>query len=263
MPGTLTGKEKYRTYTDDIELSKARQSGTPRGMNVSEPERWVSTIGGGALTVYGLSRRNWTGAILALMGGALVYRGVTGHCSVYGALGANTRDIGRRKVNTDRAAKVENSITINRPAEELYRFWRDLTNLPRFMKHVESVLVKDNRHSHWVVKAPLGMTVEWDAEIISEIPNELIGWRSVGSGDVDHAGSVRFEPAGAHGTTVKVMVQYDPPAGPVGVAFANILGEDPGHQIEEDLRHLKEVMETAKPSGTASQASGQEPVQTT
>jgi uncharacterized membrane protein len=197
------------------------------------------------------------------MGGALVYRGVTGHCSVYGALGASTRDIGRRKVNTDRAAKVEKNIVINRPAAELYRFWRDLANLPRFMKHVESVLVKDNRHSHWVVKAPLGMTVEWDAEIISEIPNELIGWRSVGSGDVDHAGSVRFEPAGAQGTTVKVMMQYDPPAGPVGVAFANILGEDPGHQIEEDLRRFKEVMETAKVSATASQTSGQESFKTT
>jgi uncharacterized membrane protein len=262
MPGTLTGKEKYRTYTDDIESNRVRQGGTASGMNVSEPERWVSTIGGGALTAYGLSRRSWTSAILALMGSALVYRGVTGHCSVYGALGANTRAIGRRKVNTDRAAKVENSVTINRPAEELYRFWRDLTNLPRFMKHVESVLVKDNRHSHWVVKAPLGMTVEWDAEIISEIPNELIGWRSVGSGDVDHAGSVRFEPAGSRGTTVKVMLQYDPPAGPVGVAFANILGEDPGHQIEEDLQRFKEVMETAKPSATASQTSGHESLKT-
>ena len=262
MEATLTGKEKYRTYTDDIERSRT-QDDSEKDMNVSQPERWVSIIGGGALTAYAMSRRSWSGAILALIGGALLYRGATGHCSVYQAIGANTRNIGRRKVNTDRAAKVEKSITINRRPEELYRFWRDLANLPRFMKHVESVQVKDSRHSHWVVKAPLGMTVEWDAEIISEIPNELIGWRSVGSGDVDHAGSVRFEPA-AHGqgTNVRVMLQYDPPAGPVGVAFANILGEDPGHQIEEDLRRLKEVMQTATSPEAASPSSAQDSLKT-
>jgi uncharacterized membrane protein len=260
MAATLTGKEKYRTYTDDIELTK---SDSERNMNVGQPERWVSIIGGSALTAYAMSRRSWPAAVLALIGGALLFRGATGHCSVYQAIGANTRNIGRRKVNTDRAAKVEKTITINRPPEELYRFWRDLANLPRFMKHVESVQVKDNRHSHWVVKAPLGMTVEWDAEIISEIPNELIGWRSVGSGDVDHAGSVRFEPAAyGQGTNVRVMLQYDPPAGPVGVAFANILGEDPGHQIEEDLSRLKEVMETAKSSASAP-SSAQEALKTT
>ena len=263
MAATLTGKEKYRTYTDDMDLSRTHENSV-RNMNVGQPERWVSIIGGGALTAFAVSRRSWPAAILALIGGALLYRGATGHCPVYQAIGANTRNIGRRKVNTDRAAKVERSLTINRPPEELYRFWRDLANLPRFMKHVESVQVKDNRHSHWVVKAPLGMTVEWDAEIISEIPNELIGWRSVGSGDVDHAGSVRFEPsANGQGTHVRVMLQYDPPAGPVGVAFANILGEDPGHQIEEDLYRLKEVMETAKSSAAALPSSAQEPLKTT
>jgi uncharacterized membrane protein len=243
MRATLTGKEKYRTYTDDIDWSRNLQDGSPR--NVNEAERWVSALGGAALSVYGLSRRSWPGLILAAIGSVLVYRGALGHCSLYQALGVSTADLGRRKVNTDRAVKVEQSIIVNRPADELYRYWRDLGNLPRFMKHVESVEVKDDRHSHWIVKAPLGMKVEWDAEIISEIPNELIGWRSEGNGDVDNAGSVRFQAApDGQGTEVRVMLQYDPPAGLVGVAMAKILGEEPAEQIEEDLRRFKQVMET-------------------
>jgi uncharacterized membrane protein len=166
---------------------------------------------------------------------------------MYQALGVSTTNVGRRKVNTDRAVKVEKRITINQPPEQVYRFWRNFENLPRFMKHVESVQVKDNRHSHWVIKAPLGMSVEWDAEIISEIPNELIGWRSEGHGDVDNAGSVRFErSADGRGTDVIVMLQYDPPAGLVGVAMAKILGEEPEQQVEEDLRRFKHVMETGE-----------------
>jgi uncharacterized membrane protein len=250
MPGTLTGKEKYRTYTDDIDWSRNLRRGSPR--NVNETERWVSAIGGAALSAYGLSRRNWPGLILAAIGGALVSRGALGHCLLYRALGVSTTDLGRRKVNTDRAVKVEQSIIVNRPADELYRFWRDFGNFPRFMKHVDSVEVKDDRHSHWIVKAPLGMKVEWDAEIISEIPNELIGWRSEGNGDVDNAGSVRFHSApNGQGTEVRVMLQYDPPAGLVGVAMAKILGEEPAEQVEEDLQRFKEVMETGEISTNA------------
>jgi uncharacterized membrane protein len=250
MAATLTGKEKYRTYTDDIDWSRNLRHGSPR--NVNETERWVSAIVGGALSAYGLSRRSWPGLILAAIGGALVSRGALGHCLLYRALGVSTTDLGRRKVHTDRAVKVEQSIIVNRPADELYRYWRDFGNLPRFMKHVESVEVKDDRHSHWIVKAPLGMKVEWDAEIISEIPNELIGWRSEGNGDVDNAGSVRFQsvPDG-QGTEVRVMLQYDPPAGLVGVAMAKILGEEPAAQVEEDLQRFKQVMETAEISTNA------------
>jgi uncharacterized membrane protein len=189
-------------------------------------------------------RRTWPGLSLAALGAALVYRGATGHWSVYQALGANTNELGRRKVHTDRAIKIEKSITINRPAEDLYRFWRNLENMPRVMKHLESVVVKDDRHSHWVAKAPLGLKVEWDAEVISEIPNELIGWRSVGMGDVDSAGSVHFEAApGDRRTVIRVIVQYDPPAGLVGAAMAKILGEDPEGQVEEDLGRFKQLME--------------------
>src|SRR5207244_7111446 len=119
-------------YTDDIEWSRNLQDGSLR--NVNETERWISAIGGVALSAYGLSRRSWPGLVLAAIGGALVYRGALGHCSVYEALGVSTTDLGRRKVLTDRAVKVEQSIIVNRPADELYRYWTGLGKLPRFIK---------------------------------------------------------------------------------------------------------------------------------
>jgi uncharacterized membrane protein len=237
MARTLTTREKYRTYTGDIDR---------RTVNVHDVERWVSSVAGGALMAAGLSRRSWKGLALATLGGVLFSRGATGVCLLYRQLGINTSAIGRRKVRTDRAVKIEKAVTIDRPADELYCFWRQLNNLPRVLKHLESVDVKDTLRSHWVVKAPLGMKVEWDAEIITEVPNELIGWHSVGSGDVDNAGSVHFAPAVDHrGTEVRVILQYDPPAGLVGVAMAKILGEDPEQQLEEDLHRFKQMMESS------------------
>ena len=228
-----------------------------RGRNVGEVERYASAIGGGALALYGLSRGSFAGITLALVGGALIYRGVSGHCNMYEAMGVNTaRDKGSRaSVAGDRGIKVEKSITIERSPEELFNFWRNFENLPRFMDHLESVRTTSETRSHWVAKAPAGTTVEWDAEIINEKPNELIAWRSLEGGDVDNAGSVRFERA-ASGTTVRVTLEYDPPAGVVGAAIAKLFGEAPDQQIQEDLRRFKQVMETggaqAKPGEQSS-----------
>lgn len=236
MDTTLSGKEKYRTYTDDIDWSN---------VNLNDAERWISALGGGALVAYGLSRRSWGGLALAALGAAFVYRGTTGHCAVYAGLGTSTNHIGRRKVQTDRAIKVEKSITIDRPAADLYKFWRQFDNLPRFMKHIESIEVKDNRHSHWTVKAPLGLKVEWDAEVITEVPNELIGWRALENSDVDNAGSVRFESSkDGRRTIVRVALQYDPPGGTLGAAFAKIFGEDPDRLVQQSLWELKQMMES-------------------
>ncbi|MGH7232359.1 MAG: SRPBCC family protein [Nitrospiraceae bacterium] len=217
------------------------------GRNVSEAEQWVSMIGGGALALYGLLHlRSPRGLVLAGIGGALASRGVTGHCSLYQRLGVNTRDDrGRDKVRTSQAVKVEQSIRVNRSPEEVYRFWRNFENLPRFMHHLESVTVHTDTRSRWVVKAPLGTTVTWEAEIINEKEHELIGWRSVGGADVDNAGSVRFRPASGGGTEVKVTLQYDPPGGLAGTVMAKVMGDDPEQIIAEDLHRFKEVMETA------------------
>jgi uncharacterized membrane protein len=144
------------------------------------------------------------------------------------------------------AVVVHQTITINRPAEELYRFWRDFQNLPRIMSHLESVQVTGEGKSHWKAKAPAGMTVEWDAEITEDRPNALIAWRSVG-GHVNNAGSVRFVPApGGRGTEVHVELRYDPPGGVIGQWVAKLFGESPEQQVDDDLRHFKQVMETGE-----------------
>ncbi|HVF91960.1 MAG TPA: SRPBCC family protein, partial [Blastocatellia bacterium] len=139
------------------------------------------------------------------------------------------------------------AITIRRPAEELYRYWRDFGKLPQFMEHLESVQVLDERRSHWVAKAPAGTSVEWDAEITEDRPNELISWRSVEGSDVENFGSVRFVRApGDRGTEVWVEVEYNPPAGALGAAIAKLFGEAPEQQIKGDLFRFKQVMETGE-----------------
>jgi uncharacterized membrane protein len=155
------------------------------------------------------------------------------------------------------AMRVSQSITINRSPEELYRFWRNFNNLSRFMAHLESVQVHDDKRSHWVAKAPAGMTVEWDAEIIEDHPNELIAWRSVAGADVDNTGSVRFERApGGRGTVVRVRLQYNPPAGVVGATVAKLMGEDPAWQVKDGLRRFKQMMEVGEVITTEGQSAG-------
>ena len=140
---------------------------------------------------------------------------------------------------------VRRSVTIARPAAELYGYWRQLENLPRFMRHLEDVRQLDDRRSHWVATAPFGTTVEWDAEITDDVPEDRISWRSVDGSSVRHAGTVRFKDApGDRGTEVHVELTYEPPAGPIGVALAKLTGEEPSQQISEDLRRFKQLMET-------------------
>jgi uncharacterized membrane protein len=153
--------------------------------------------------------------------------------------------------------QVRKSIAINRPPEELYRFWRDFQNLPRFMKHLESVQVIDARRSHWVAKGPAGTKVEWDAEITDERTNEMIAWRSLEGAEVDNSGVVWFESApGKRGTLVKVDLQYSPPAGVIGASVAKLFGEEPGWQMQDDLRHFKQVMEIGEVITTEGQPAG-------
>ncbi len=240
MPARKKADAQYQPHREDVPQNRGH-------INVNDSERWLSSMIGGALTAYGLRRRSWPALALSLLGGAFVFRGLTGHCNVYEALGISTNTLGRRKVRTGRAIKVEKTITVDRSPEELYRFWRNVENLPRFMSHLKRVKAIDETHSEWTVKAPAGMTVSWEAKIINEKPNEIIGWCSLEGADVDNAGSVHFTPAPTgSGTEVRVILQYDPPGGMVGAVLATLFGEDPGRQIEEDLRRFKQVMESAK-----------------
>jgi uncharacterized membrane protein len=147
----------------------------------------------------------------------------------------------------NRSIHVVQTVTINRPVNEVYRFWHDFENLPRFMAHLESVQVTEQRRSHWKVKAPAGRFVEWDAEITEDRPDELIAWRSVEPADIPNSGVVQFRPApGNRGTEVRVDLRYEPPAGTLGAAIAKIFGEEPGQQVKGDLRRFKQVMETGE-----------------
>jgi uncharacterized membrane protein len=220
-------------------------------VNVGDLERTLSAVGGGALALYGLSRGTLGGLCLAGLGGALLYRGLTGHCDMYCALGVSTADEHgpMTSVPAGSGVKVEQSATINRPASDLYLFWSNFENLPSFFRHLESVKRIDGRRSHWVAKGPLGTSVEWDAEVHTARPNELISWRSLPGSEVDTAGSVHFLPRGA-ATEVRVVLKYDPPAGKVGAAVARWLGEAPEQQIAEDLNAFRRLMEAGESAAT-------------
>jgi len=227
--------------------------------NVGETERWLSLLGGGALAVVGLARGQLGGLALALAGGALMYRGFTGHCSVYGTLGVSTAEEPhgpQASVAAGAGTKVEETVTINRPREDLYRFWRNFQNLPRVMSNLESVTPSGSNRSRWVAKGPLGVRLEWEAEVYNERPNELIAWRSLPGGGVDTAGSVHFTQTGANRTEVRVVLKYDPPTGHFGATLANWLGQAPEQQIRADLQRFKQAMETGELSASQGQPAG-------
>jgi uncharacterized membrane protein len=202
------------------------------------PEKWITVVAGATLAAYGLTRRSLPGLAIAGLGGALIAAG-------FRQTNGNGRQKGEDNVSVPygRGVRVEEAVTIDQTPEALYSFWRNFENLPRFMSHLVSVQVIDSRRSHWKAKGPAGTDVEWDAEIIHEEPNRLIGWRSIPGSEVDHAGSVHFTPAGdIGGTEVRVILRYDPPAGKLGAMVAKAFGKDPGSEVREDLRALERLL---------------------
>ena len=245
---------------DDIDWESFDLPGDARH-NVARAERIGSVALGAALVGLGLRRRDPAGLVAALFGSYFVARGATGRCVVYRTLGLSTgsadavlgsaqRDdvTGRAAtVNARKAVKVERAVTIDKPRGELFAFWRNFENLPRFMEHLVSVRVDSPMRSHWQAKAPAGRTVEWDAEIVNEVPNEIIAWKSIGEPDVPNAGSVNFSDApGGRGTIVRVTLDWEPPAGKLGALLSHFFSEEPDHQIREDLRKFKQLMETGE-----------------
>ncbi len=178
---------------------------------------------------------------MAAAGSALLYRGTTGHCPVYSGLGVSTASKDTRTALAgNRGFHVHEAIRLEWPLPEIYRFWRSLDNLPRFMTHLESVTDLGNGRSRWVAKGPAGLKVEWEAEIINEVENKVIGWRSLPNSDVVTAGSVNFDAVrNGRSTQVTVHLQYAPPGGRLGKVVAEIFGDEPRQAIREDLRRLK------------------------
>jgi uncharacterized membrane protein len=228
--------------------------------NVGSLERWGSMAIGSAMIAYGLSRRSRSGVGVAAAGSTLLYRGATGHCPVYSGLGVTTaRDRDTRKaLSGSRGFHVHEAIRIEKPLDEVYRFWRDLANLPRFMTHLDSVVDLGNGRSHWIATGPAGFTAEWDAEIINEVENQVIGWRSLAGADVVTAGSVNFDRVRAgRSTQLTVHLQYAPPGGHVGKLVAKLFGQEPAQAIREDLRRLKWLLEAGEiPRATSEQRPG-------
>jgi len=140
--------------------------------------------------------------------------------------------------------KIEQSVTINRPPDEIYSFWRQLENLPRFMRHIKSVTQTGDGISHWLVKTSSGKEFEWDARLIEDKPGQMLSWQSLEGADVDNAGSVWFTPT-ADGTLVKVSMKYAPPGGKLGALLGRFLGDSAEDEMHEDLLQLKKLMESS------------------
>ena len=237
-----------------------------KNKKMSAQSRLLYGLAGGALVgygiKYGIQRAPWLGSLTALVCADLLTHGATGH-HLHEALGitdGHTEWAKRRgfsRIPHQLGVQVQRSVLVNSTPQKAYEFVRDLENFPRFMQHVKTVYFTGEKRCHWVVKGPAGTQVEWDADIINDIPGELIAWRSINNPDVDSAGSVRFEKAsGDRGTVIRVHMQYLPPAGAVGVAIAKLFGEEPEQQMRSDLRHLKEILETGEIASIAGQPTG-------
>lgn len=216
-------------------------SGSKEGSKSMDQGRLISSAAGAALMILGLRKKGLMGVLLAGAGGYLAYRGATGNDPVMNAAGLSGN------ANAAKPIFVEHSVVIDRPADQVYAYWRQLENLPRIMSHLESVTVLDERRSRWVAKAPLGTHVEWEAEIVNDKPGERIGWHSLPGATVDNAGSVQFESLPNGGTRIHVALSYRPPAGALGAAVAKLFGEEPSQQIADDLQNFKRTFEGANP----------------
>jgi uncharacterized membrane protein len=245
------------------EIARPEFHGRPKpdDQNVGQMERIVGGVAGVLLTYYGLKRMSLGGLLVAGVGSALVYRSTSGYCPAYGVLGIDTagKNAARPEDFFERGVHVEQAYLIHKPVEDVYAFWRDFTNLPAFMQHLDNVEVLSPSRSRWTAKAPLGRQVSWEAEIIHDQPNELIAWKSVEHSTIANAGTVKFTKRDQEGqpqTEVKVILDYIPPAGTVGKVIAQMFGSEPSQTIKEDLRRFKMVMEAGEVATTDGQPQG-------
>ncbi|MGH9161560.1 MAG: SRPBCC family protein [Vicinamibacteraceae bacterium] len=242
-----------------VPLGTTRHDGGIPGLrsNVGEPERLASVIAGAVLVGCGTAVPRWE-RLATLTRIALIARGVVGWCPFSALAGRDTRHGDtRRELGGPRGIVVTYATTVNRSVADVYHFWRRLENLPRAMRHLESITLLDDTRSHWVARGPAGTRVEWDAAIINEVENKVIGWRSLEHADISSAGSVNVrEASGGRGTELRVRLQYAPPAGRVGAWIAWMAGEEPSQQIREDLRRVKQLLEAGEIATTEGQPTG-------
>ncbi|MDX5348479.1 MAG: DUF2892 domain-containing protein [Hymenobacteraceae bacterium] len=210
--------------------------------NVGATERILSAAGGALLAYYGMQKKETPlGMAAAAAGGALLFRGVTGYCPVNQAIGRDSTH------EAAEAIEIEETVVVDKPRQEVYEYWRNLENLPRFMKHLKEVTEQKGNRSHWVAKSPGNLAhVEWDAEILKDQEGTLIAWRSLPGADVENAGEVRFTHVTGQGTEVHVRISYSPPAGEVGSDVAKMLNPLFAKMIRDDIRSFKKLIESGK-----------------
>jgi uncharacterized membrane protein len=254
---SIQGQSTLQSY-----ISEKRAANGRPGRNVGEGERLVSGLAGSILVLQGLGRRDLTGLLIGGIGGALIHRGVTGHCKAYQALGQSTAAPASSASNltVPNGIHIAESLLVSRSPDDLYAEWSQLENLPRMMTHLKSVTVIDETRSHWVAEAPalVGGQIEWDAEIVRDIPGRQLSWVSLPGSPVENAGRVRFSPApGDRGSIVSVELDYRPPAGKLGHWVAKLFGTDAEKQIHHDLRNFKRTIEVGEVLKTDGQPHGQ------
>ena len=239
------------------EMATTAQAGR---VNLSRVERQGSVVAGGALAAFGLGRGGLGGIVTAAAGAAVAWRGMTGHCSIYNALGIDTaaNDEPSASKYESSAGHIEDVITVNRPAHELYEYWRDLQNLPGFMPHLKIVEPLGGGRSRWTMRGPAGIELQYDAEFVNDDPGHVISWKTVGHSDLDNAGAVRFVegPAG-RGTEVRMTIDYIPPVGGKWAAkAAHFLGLDGSRDVRTSLRQFKQLMEAGEIATVQGQPAG-------
>jgi uncharacterized membrane protein len=237
---------------NEHELLEIHQlEGTATTVNVSEHERLLSAIAAPILAYTGIKRGGFTGFLMGVASAELVYRSLTGHSPLYHALGVNTavaHHDAAVSVPHEQGIHIEKSVYIARPRSELYAFWRNLSNLPRFMPYLEKARELGETYSHWIATGPIGlMRYHWDAEIINDVKNEMIAWRTVEGSQIAHAGSVRFEPTPNNlGTIVNLELEYIAPGGKLAALLASLIGASPEQQVSQAMDSFVTLMETGK-----------------
>src|SRR5688572_7075646 len=230
----------------DTEQTEAGRQPDADWVNVGPQERTASALLGSLLLAWGARRGRLIGTIAALGGAALLARGATGHCPGYATLRPTEEETRfARERGWSTAVVARESIVIDRPPEELYRFWRDETNLPRFMESLEHVEKLSDRSSRWTVLGPAGRRLHWVSTITEDRPSEFIAWRAEENADIRNAGWVEFRDLGSGTSTrVETFMAYEPPIGLAGHAIASLLGRDPASAMRRSLQRLKQVVES-------------------
>ncbi|MEO6631712.1 MAG: SRPBCC family protein, partial [Mucilaginibacter sp.] len=218
-------------------LQRIRHNGNA-AINLNWPERYISIAAGVKLSFSGMRnifKSPFTSLLKLGAGGYLVNRGVSGHCELYSQAG---------KLNTSPVnVNIRTAFSIDKPRQEVYAFWRQLDNLPLFMKHLDKVDVIDEKRSHWVLKLPTGVAkVSWDAEIVHDEPGYMIGWSSLPDSIIDNAGKVRFRDTEDGGTLIDVVISYQPPAGGLGASLAHVFNPLFKKLVDDDVQNLKQFL---------------------